>query len=107
MTYKSEEEEEQEKEEKNINIIEEEGVARKITSPVTTFPFSVNLFNMPNLNRTAISRKSLRQSSTQLPVNFFILTPSLQVEIPPLPKHKRRRNDFVNYLHDDNSHKQS
>ena len=76
------------------------GVGGKLFFQVTTFSFFLKLLR----NQVAISRKSKRQSSTQQPANLFILTPFPKVDITAPPKRKRRRNDFVNYLHDNDSH---
>ena len=82
------------------------------SSKVTVLSSPLNLFNVTsNLNQAAILQEPKVVSSTPPPLNPAILTPPPTVEIPSqmpgVPKRKRRRINFVNYLGDDDDyHKQ-
>ena len=73
-------------------------------STATVFATPLNPFNVTaGLKQAAILQKPETESSTAPPsLNPYFLTPPSTVETPSqVPKRKRRRIQFVNYLDDD------
>ena len=74
------------------------------SSTSTVFATPLNPFNVtPGLKQAAILQKPEIEGSTAPPsLNPYFLTPPSTVETPSqVPKRKRRRIQFVNYLDDD------